>query len=175
MHRVAGAIGIGLAAAGAAGVGGCERTTRDSDIRPITTSEVWPLYQRVQKGERNAAAFVDPRPQARYDAARIPGALNLTLPKVDAKGPPDPRLTPYNTIVVYGDDPGSATAKGMVKRLILIGHPRVRWYSAGLKEWTARGYPIEGTGDQSAASKPPEGEEAKPKREWRPPGENPDR
>ncbi|MFN0132916.1 MAG: rhodanese-like domain-containing protein [Phycisphaerales bacterium] len=141
----------------------CERTTKDTDIRPISTSEVWPLLQRIDRGDKTAAAFVDPRPAARFEAAHLPGAMNLTLPKVDANGAQDPRLTPYDTIIVYGDDPGSATAKGMVKRLIVIGHGRVRWYSAGLKDWSARGYPIE-TGPDPRF-------DPKLKNEWRPPTE----
>lgn len=128
-----------LAAAGP----GCERTTRDTDIKMIRLSEVRNLYDRQRGGERELALFVDPRPERAFAQGRIPGARNLRLPQVDPKRDPDPGVAAYGTIVVYGDDPASATARGMTKRLMAAGYDGVRLYAGGLKEWTSRGYEVE--------------------------------
>lgn len=131
-----------LAAAVSGGaVGGCERTTRDTDIKTISAGQAKALWDKAQKGG-TAAVFLDPRPAKAFNESHITGAQNLTLPRIDLRGPRDRTLESYDTIVVYGENPGSAVAKGMTKRLLAVGYDGIRWYAGGISEWRSRGYPV---------------------------------
>jgi 3-mercaptopyruvate sulfurtransferase SseA len=136
--------------------GGCERTTRDTDIKLISVGEVKHLIDQQGRGNRDVVILIDPRPQKYYDQARLPGARHLILPDVPVRATTDPSITRYSNIVVYGDDPASATARGMVKRMMAVGYRGVRLFAGGVKEWTGRGYQTEGTGLPPAAEPAPE-------------------
>ncbi len=133
---------------------GCERTTRDTDIRLISVSEVKHLVDQRDRGNADAVILIDPRPRKYFDQARLPGARHLILPDVPVRGTTDPSVSRYGTIVVYGDDPASAIARGMTKRMMQVGYRGVRLFAGGVKEWTDRGYPTQGTGIPAEA--PPE-------------------
>jgi rhodanese-related sulfurtransferase len=135
-----------LAAAGAlalAVAGGCERKTRDTDIKIISLAEMKTLLDQDPRGERGQIVLVDPRPAASFEAGHIPGARNVQLPQIDTKGSGDPSLSRFRNIVVYGEDPGSAVARGMTKRLMAVGHRGVRLYAGGMREWRSRGYDVQ--------------------------------
>lgn len=127
----------------AAALPACERTTRDTDIKFISVSEAKNLFDRVNRGETKAAMFIDPRPAKEFAASHIPGARNLTLPQVKPKSKPDPRLMEYSVLIVYGNDPASATARGMTKRLIEVGYEKIRFFAGGLEDWNQRTYPLD--------------------------------
>lgn len=139
-------------------VAGCEKTTRDTDIKIIRLSELRSLYDRAQRGDRDVLLLVDPRSETRHAQAHIEGSRNLRLPQVDPKKEPDPSIERYSNIVVYGDDPASPAARGMTKRLMAVGYRGVRWYAGGIKEWRSRGYDLAGTNPSgvSPESKPAE-------------------
>jgi 3-mercaptopyruvate sulfurtransferase SseA len=124
---------------------GCEKETRDTDIKLVSVGEVKSLWDRQKEAEgrggRNIMVLLDSRPEKDFKASHIDGARNLRLPQVDPKGVRDPGLERFDNIVVYGDDPGSATARGMVKRLLFVGYEHIRFFAGGLKEWKARGLP----------------------------------
>jgi 3-mercaptopyruvate sulfurtransferase SseA len=122
---------------------GCERETRDTDIKLVSIGQVKALWDRDERGETRVMYLVDPRPAKSFGAEHIPGAKNLTLPKVDPKADRDPMIQQYDNIVVYGDDPGSAPARGMTKRLLAVGYKHIRFFAGGLKEWKSRGYPTD--------------------------------
>ena len=126
------------------GLIGCERETRDTDIKLVSVGDVKALWDRQQRGSETAVIIMDPRPVKAYAAGHIAGARNLQLPKFDPKGERDPLIERYSNIVIYGDDPGSATARGLTKRLLALGYKHIRFFAGGLLEWRARGYPIEG-------------------------------
>jgi rhodanese-related sulfurtransferase len=87
-----------------------------------------------------AVVLLDPRPKAEYEAEHIEGAWNLTLPMVPAGRAPEARLNSFDSIVVYGNNPGSATAKGLCKRLIANRYsPDIYLFAGGLEEWKAQG------------------------------------
>lgn len=109
----------------------------------MSVSEAKNLFDRVNRGESTAAAFIDPRPVKEFAASHIPGARNLTLPQVKPKSKPDPRLLEYAVLIVYGDDPASATARGMTKRLIEVGYDKIRFFAGGLEDWNQRNYPLD--------------------------------
>ncbi len=140
------------------GLIGCERETRDSDIKLVSVGDVKTLWDREQRGPETTVLIMDPRPAKAFAASHISGARNLPLPRIDPKADRDPLIERYDNIVVYGDDPGSATARGMAKRLLAVGYKHIRFFAGGLKEWKARGYPTEdappAASDQSKASEP---------------------
>jgi rhodanese-related sulfurtransferase len=139
----------------------CERTTRDTDIRFFSVSESKVYFDRVARGDSKAALFVDPRPAKAYAASHIPGSRNLTLPQVKVKSKPDPHLNDYEMLIVYGDDPASATARGMTKRLLEVGYANVRFFAGGLEDWNNRNYPL----DKAPPTPGPMLEPAEPRKE----------
>jgi len=130
---------------------GCTRTITDNDIKQVTLTEV-----RSYTGgkSKKSVLVVDPRPADEFRAAHIPGARNLELSAVQARGSTDlnPELAAYDTIIVYGDDPGSPAARAMVKRLMEKGHDSVYFFRGGLSEWTRGGLKVEG--DKAQDPKP---------------------
>ncbi len=146
---------------------GCERETRDTDIKLVSVGEVKALWDRQQKGSSTAVFIIDPRPARAFEASHITGARNLTLPKVNPKEDRDPMIERYDNIVVYGDDPGSATARGMVKRLLAVGYKHIRFFAGGLLEWKSRGFPTEDAppAPTPAAAPPPVPESKHPPKE----------
>ena len=88
--------------------------------------------------------IVDPRPESDYAAGHIPGAVNLRLPDVGEDMRRPPVLAGRKTIVVYGEDPGSAVAKGMAKKLISLRYKGVRMFAGGIKAWRGAGLGVDG-------------------------------
>src|SRR5213078_2620021 len=136
-------------------LGACERTTRDTDIKLVRIADVRAMVDRQARGQKDVIGLIDPRPAKYYLQAHLPGARNITLPQIDPKTSIDPAIERFGTIVVYGDDPASAEARGMTKRLMAVGYSGVRLFAGGIREWTERGYPVEGTGPAKPAAPPP--------------------
>jgi 3-mercaptopyruvate sulfurtransferase SseA len=156
---------VGLAAVLA---GGCERTTRDTDIRLISASQVKLLLDRSAR-EPSALVLIDPRPASYFERERLPGARNIELPRIDPKGSTDPSISRFGTIVVYGDNPGSAVARAMTKRLMAVGYDGVRFFAGGVDQWKTMRFPLEGRGlddvhppDGPVPTAPPEPAAANP-------------
>jgi|RhiMethySRZTD1v2_1073278.scaffolds.fasta_scaffold1111846_2 3-mercaptopyruvate sulfurtransferase SseA len=141
----------------AIGMPGCDKEVRDTDIKLISVGQVKSMWDRSERGDSTEMILLDPRPLKEYNAEHIKGARSLILPQVNPKGDRDPGVDKFKNIVVYGNDPGSATARGMTKRLIAVGYEHIRFFAGGMKEWKARGYPVEGkTPDAPAPSSPGE-------------------
>ena len=113
------------------------KSVSDDSIRQVGLSEA---QRPFQKGD-DSVLFIDPRPAEDYAAGHIPGAVNLRLPDVDLNDP-DPALNRYKLLIVYGDNPGSSTARGMVKKLLTAEYKHVRLFSSGLDSWKAAGMPV---------------------------------
>jgi 3-mercaptopyruvate sulfurtransferase SseA len=141
---------------------GCQRETRDTDIKLIRIAEVKHLADRQGREGGHLLLLVDPRPAKYYDQAHLPGARNLRLPQFDPKANVDPALDRFGTIIVYGDNPASPEARGMTKRLMAIGYGGVRLFAGGMREWMARGYPLDGHGHPPAPAPAPEAPVAAP-------------
>ena len=90
-----------------------------------------------------SAVLIDPRPPSRFRAGHIPGALNIQIAEIDPERPREKRLKDAGMIIVYGDDPTSAPARGMTKRLHATGYNNARMYAGGLTEWRRGGLPVE--------------------------------
>jgi 3-mercaptopyruvate sulfurtransferase SseA len=120
--------------------GGCTDTLSDKDIETAPLAEVRRLHGEKDQSTR----FIDPRPVADFAKGRIPGAVNLALPRVsDTPDSLSPELARYNTLVVYGDNPGAAVARAMTKRLMRAGAKNVLLFAGGLAEWSASGLSVE--------------------------------
>jgi len=112
---------------------GCSTQITDDDIRTVGIGEVQSLADR-SADEPGVLLLIDPRAPSAYAAGHIPGAQNISLVAIDPDRR-DPALEDYDTIVVYGDDPGSAPARAMVKKMMAAGYERVRFFAGGLREW----------------------------------------
>ena len=146
---------FGLALLLAAAAGGCNRSTTDKDIETVSVAEVRRLLMEAETQRKDdLIVLVDPRPVQDFQAAHIPGARNVLLSNLPPGGRVDRGLSRFDRIVVYGEDPGSATARGMTKRLLGNGYDGVRWMSGGLREWTDLGGEVAGTAATPLPSTP---------------------
>jgi rhodanese-related sulfurtransferase len=129
-------------------LGACHDTVSDGDIQFATLTQTRALLQ----DKPGVARAIDVRTPADYAAAHIPGAQNLDLAMVsENKDSIDPALARYKTLVVYGQDPGSGSARAMAKRLMRAGHKGVLMFSGGMAEWTGAGLKVEGTDTKGPA------------------------
>lgn len=125
------------------GVVGCDKSTSDRDITTITTAETRKLIAERDGKDRAAVLLIDPRPEAEFAAGHLPGARNVRLPDVPHDGGRERWIDRYDKIVVYGNDPSTAAAKAMHKRLLSLGYEKVRWFEGGIAEWRAAGGEVE--------------------------------
>lgn len=139
--------------------GGCESRMTDASIRMISVEEVRHLTEKAAEGDSEAVLLIDARPASHYAEIHLPGAVNIPLQQIDPERERDPRIRRYENLVVYGDDPASATARALTKRLMSTGYEGVRMFAGGLAEWRARGYPLEEPTPASTPATPPAQEE----------------
>jgi rhodanese-related sulfurtransferase len=130
------------------GLTGCARKdVSDSRIDVITLSEALAYHERAGRAD-SEVLFIDARRSVIYDEGHIRGAVNLRPNDVDLRAGTDPKLEAKEALVVYGQDPGSAVARAMSKRLIEAGYNtmmrrRVKFYAGGFNEWQATGLPVD--------------------------------
>jgi len=130
-----------LAAALALGVmltatGGCSPTISDRTVTRIETTLA------TQRQAQESALFIDARPAAAYQSGHIPGAINLRLGELSYTGR-DPRLTGRSPLIVYGQNPGSATALALAKRMMELKYSGVEYFEPGIEGWRRAGLPVE--------------------------------
>ena len=134
-------------------MGGCLKSNiSDKKIQYIDLARAVDLFEQ-QKRENDTALFIDARKPERYAEGHIPGARNMRTPDVDLRFGTDPALERYKNLIVYGENPGTATVNAMAKRLIEVGYngfvkKRVKVFPGGWEEWEITGLPIES--DQTA-------------------------
>lgn len=118
---------------------GCTRKITDDDVRRMGADDVARLVQSER--DRNVL-LIDARPLAQHEAGALPGAVSVRLADLtDSRRLP--ALERYRTLVVYGQDRGSASAMAVAKRLITQGYSDVRFFDGGVDAWTARGFPLD--------------------------------
>lgn len=143
-NRLPGAWILTIGAGVLAGVslGGCGTTTSDRhlDRTRISTEEVRRLTLDGERQPR-AVALLDARSEQEYRAGHIAGARRIDLTRLPVRGGRDPELESFRSLVVYGNNRGTATAKAVGKRLMELEYKNVRWYADGLDAWIAAGYP----------------------------------
>ncbi len=127
------------------GAGACVRKTSDNSIQPVAVRE---LAQWV-RAEPEKYLVLDIRDEEAFAAGHIPGARRITLPEVDPDDPA-PSLRKYSAIVVYGEDPGSAVAKAMAKRLIGAKVTDVYLLEGGMAAWRGGGQRTTSSAEEGA-------------------------
>ena len=128
-------------------LGGCNRNISDKKIDFIDLARAAELHEANQE-EPLTALFIDTRNAERFAAGHIAGARNIRVNEIDPQFKPDPDIIKYDNLVVYGENPASATARVLAKRLIKAGYNtilsrRVRLFQGGWIVWESSGLPIE--------------------------------
>ncbi len=127
--------------------GGCQKQISDARIDVITLEEAVGFFE-ASKGDEPSAAFLDARRDSIFASGTIEGARQLRPDDVDLRAGLDPRLESKDALVVFGQNPSSAVARAMCKRLLEAGYnsmltSRVKFYPGGYDEWLATGLPVE--------------------------------
>lgn len=140
-----------------AGLGCDAGNITENDFRPITLAEV-----RTAMGGKNAAKtlVVDTRLPEKFDAGHIPGARNMQSSEARARSDKalNPELARYKTVIVYGENPASPSARAMTQRLMQLQHDGVRIFWGGWGEWVRAGLPSEKKEPVKAQAKAPSGQ-----------------
>lgn len=141
---------------------GCQPAVSDSDLVPVTVLEARNLWNQSQTTP-TAAIFLDPRSPEAFAAKRIAGARNIEIASAAKRARlaeasysrpfweraslarSDATLADYDSLVVYADNAGSASARVLAKLLIRQRFRNVYLLEGGLLDWQARGGPTEGT------------------------------
>ena len=116
---------------------GCTETVSDRAITNIAIADAARSFES-QKG----VLYLDARSAADHAARRIPGAMHVDISSFDAENAPA-AVRQAREIIVYGQDPGSARAIALTKRLLRAGYKRVSFMRDGMNGWIARSLPTE--------------------------------
>ncbi len=119
------------------GISGCTKTVSDTAITNIAIADAARSYE-----SRKDVLYLDARSAAEHAERRIPGSMHVDIRSFDAENAPA-RVRQAREIIVYGQDPGSATAIALTKRLIKAGYKRVYFMRDGMNGWVARSLPTE--------------------------------
>lgn len=117
---------------------GCSGRVSDRSIEPITQAGV---SKRLKSTKKNTL-ILDARDNASFNAGHLKGARRTTLSEIDLTDK-TPRFPGFDLVVVYGQNPGSATARALVKRLLQTGHKNVALLEGGYDAWVGAGLPVE--------------------------------
>lgn len=118
-------------------VGGCSQTTSD---RTLTRIEAGAVADRLSGSNAERTLIIDTRTADAYRVGHIPAAVNLRLEDLAAGR--SAGIDRYPVVIVYGENPGSATATAMCKRLQSLGYSGVRLFEGGMDAWRRAGLPI---------------------------------
>jgi len=116
----------------------CSTKVSDESLRWLAAGDA----QRRMARNPNAILILDSRSRDEFEAGHIPGARQMDLADVDPEEP-DPSLKRYATIVVYGQDPGSVSAKTLAKKLLSAGLKGTQLLEGGFAAWKEQGLPVE--------------------------------
>ena len=136
---------IALLAAGAL-VPGCvgPRRVSDRDIRVVSIGQLASLMDAQNKEpDEKKLLLIDSRSREKYEAGHIPGARHMQLNAIDPNMKRDEWIDSFDEIVVYADDPGSASPRALVKRMLRMRYDDVRLFPGGYKQWTKSELPVE--------------------------------
>ncbi len=115
-------------------LGGCQGKTSDDSIGYLRSGE---LSRWIERSPQKYL-IIDTRGPEAFAAGHIPGARQMSLPDVD-QDRPDPSLSNYSAIIVYGEDPSSGVARAMSKRLIQARISNVYLLEGGMVGWRNAG------------------------------------
>jgi rhodanese-related sulfurtransferase len=141
----------------------------DSELRrmaPEKANEV--IAESWENGEAMELIILDARPVEQWQTQRIAGARNLQLGDVrpgallvptwepndlraakaeNAGEARSDRLADYDTILIYGADPSSATPYALAKKLRGLNYTKVYILEGGLYAWRASGGEVISSGE----------------------------
>jgi rhodanese-related sulfurtransferase len=136
-------VGLGLGVFCGAAVG-CRSNISDADVDKnlVTLKDV----QKASERPGDSVLLVDARTRTEWERERIPSSVNMALTQVSGNPQQrDPRLESFRTIIVYGQDPGSGTARALAKKMMAAGFRDVRFFPGGVSEWQKAGQPVRST------------------------------
>jgi rhodanese-related sulfurtransferase len=106
----------------------------------VSLAEMKRLY------DDGAVFIIDARDPYEYEEGHIPGAINIPYDRV-----PEYLDQLYNEIptdqpvIVYCRGPACDFSDQLATELKILGYQDVRVFTGGWEQWTAAGYPVEGT------------------------------
>jgi 3-mercaptopyruvate sulfurtransferase SseA len=113
--------------------------TSDQDISMMSVVQARRLWLRQRENPSPAGAvFIDCRGKEFFAQGHIPGARHMLISEVVWRKLV-PALEASDAIIVYGDNPGSPAARGMVKRMQAYGYDDVYLLDGGLEAWRVNG------------------------------------
>ncbi len=88
--------------------------------------------------------IIEVLPQADYERAHLPHAINISLKDIDLLVP---RLVPnkWEDIVVYCNGPTCDASEKAARLLVSLGYKNVKRYAGGKSDWIDSGLPVQGT------------------------------
>lgn len=103
------------------------------------TTPLTPLLpQRVEKLVEAGAVLIDGRDQREFDAAHVPGSINVTMNQSGVGTRAAWMVDPESEVIVAAD--GDKNARSMARMLEAVGFRHIRGYLAGgLNAWRAGG------------------------------------
>ena len=117
----------------------CSGNVSDRSIEPISQAET---TDRLRENA-GSTLLLDARDARSFDAGHLPGARLTRLSEIDLTAGRPRFGDDWDMIVVYGQDPGSAKAPALVKRLLQQGHKNVALLEGGFAAWVSAGLPTE--------------------------------
>lgn len=150
-RRLFGVGGLAAVAMTALVLGGCEKSITEIDVEEAVIT--LPELRRELDKAPGRVILVDPRAPEDFARGHLPGAVSRQLSDVRPGQAPDPEINRFSMQVVYGDNPGSSTARAMTKRMLMGGYRRVRYFADGLTGWRAAGMPVSSSLDAAPAAK----------------------
>lgn len=94
--------------------------------------------------ENGQAVLLDARAPVEYEAAHIPGALNLpALQYRKAYKKLAPRLSGETIVIIYCSSPDCEDSIHVALKLEAEGYDRIMLYRGGFSDWFQKGLPVE--------------------------------
>jgi rhodanese-related sulfurtransferase len=125
-------------------LGGCAGNVSEVDLEKVTI-KLADVRKEMDKWNLGSKVLpVDSRGYADYQAGHLPGAINLGLTGVSGnQGDVNERLAKYSALIVYGNDPGTASARALAKKMMSTGYSNVKYFPEGLAAWEGAKLPVE--------------------------------
>lgn len=133
---VAVAVALAFAASSFTSSGGASSTssTQTEGFRRITVEELKPLF------DRGEVTLIDVRDIGAYEAAHIPGSLQIPLARIDGE---TPYLPKEKLIVTYCTCPAEESSGQAVQIMAHRGITNAAALQGGLGAWQKKGYAVE--------------------------------
>ncbi len=116
----------------------CAKNISDKNVDLIDVQQMAKIHSREAKD----VLIIDARSPDAFAAGHIPGARNIRLPQI-RENDRDPALERYKRIVIYGQNPGSAPAMALAKRMLAAGYSDVVLFKPGFDAWKSSGMSVE--------------------------------